>query len=252
MLLRWTGVAACLAAVAVSLPACGGDKRRAPKRTGIADPRPREGIDEVLARVEGAATASSCTPVKGLLHGTYGELSDAACQSVKVELGGFRDPVGRAYRTGAVIEYEATPGHLKRMALALDTDRLFKVAFIEDATSRSLGTPRPAAFDAAAARVIATMRGGDCDTFLRHVDRRIGLGTGSDQQVCQRVSGDPFRRELVANRGARTVPLGGTSQIAFYKVRTARVRYWTMIMVGGEPAERRAAARYLLVNAFAA
>jgi hypothetical protein len=251
MLLPRAGLAACLAALAVVLPACGGDKRP-PKRTGIADPRPREAIDDVLARLEGAATASTCTPVKGLLHGTYGELSDASCQSVKLELGAFRDPVGRVYRTGGVIEYDSAPGQLKRMALALDVDRLFKVAFIEDASSRSLATPRAAAFDAAAARVIGAIRSGDCDTFLRYVDRSIGLGTGTDQQVCQRVGGEPFRRELAANRLARPVPLGGTSQIAFYKVRTARVRYWTMIMVRRESSAGAGRARYVLVNAFAA
>ena len=245
-------VAACLAAVLAGVPGCGGDKRRPPQRTGIVDPRPREGIDQVLARVEGAATASSCAPVKGLLHGTYGEVSDAACESVKLELGGFRDPVGRAYRTGAVIEYEAAPGRLKRMALALDMDRLFKVAFIRDARSRSLGARPPAAFDSAAGRVIATMRSGDCDAFLSHVDRNAGLGTGSDRQVCRRVSDEPFRRELVANRRARPVALGGTSQIAFYKVRTAPTRYWTMIMVAGEPGRPGEAGRPLLVNAFAA
>jgi hypothetical protein len=180
----------------------------------------------------------------------YGSLADSSCRSVKAELGAFQDPEGRAYRTGAVIDYSAVTGRHRLMALALDSDRKFKVAFIRDAAGPSIGTPKPADADAAASAVVVSMQTGDCDTFLRYVDRSMGLGTGSDQQVCRRVSLDPFRRELVADRSARPVALGGNGQVAFYKVRTGTGRYYTMIMVrraGGRPP---GAPGFVLVNAF--
>jgi hypothetical protein len=249
---RAVAFAACLALV--GMPAgCGGEKA-APARhptPRYVDPRPDEQVGDVVSRVQGAATASGCTAVKGLLHSAYGTIGDASCRSVKAQLGAFQDPVARAYGTGAVIDYSAVAGEHRMMGLALDSDRKFRVAFIEDAVSPSIGTPRAAQFDTAASNVVLAMQTGDCDTFLRYVDRRIGLGTGGDEQVCRRVTDDPFRRELVANRWARPVPLGGNSRIAFYKVRTGPARYYTMIMVrqGGGP---NGPARDVLVNAFPA
>jgi hypothetical protein len=245
-----------IAAVALAAMAagCGNEAPSAAKRPppGYVDPTPAERIGDVVSRVQGAATASGCAAVKGLLHSMYGIPGESSCRSVKAELGAFQDPVGRAYGTGAVIDYSAVSGRPRLMGLALDSDRRFRVAFIEDATSPSIGTPRAPQADAAASAVVLSMQTGDCDTFLRYVDRRMGLGTGSDAQVCHRVSDDQFRRELVANRSARPVPLGGNSQVAFYKVRTAPARYYTMVMVrrpaGGPPG----ATTYVLVNAFPA
>ena len=248
--------AVAIAAIALGgMPAgCGGGgpvpaKRPTPR---YVDPTPDERIGDVVSRIQGAATASDCTAVRGLLHSMYGILGGSSCRSVRGELGAFQDPVGRAYGTGAVIDYSAVTGRRRLMALALDSDRKFRVAFIEDPASPSIGTPKPLQADAAASAVVLSMQTGDCDTFLRYVDRRMGLGTGADAQVCHRVSDDPFRRELIVNRSARPVSLGGNSQVAFYKVRTAPARYYTMIMVRRAPGGPPGAPRFVLVNAFPA
>ena len=167
------------------------------------DPQPDESIKDVIDRMKGASTASGCEAVKGLLHSTYGDISDAACQAVKAQIDGFQDPRGAAYKTGAAISYRTATGRRRLIALALDADRTYRIAFIEDAPGQPIGTSRPAAFDQAARAVVRAMRDGDCDAFLPLVSRTDGLGVGPDEEVCRRVSDAPFRRELVGNR-ART------------------------------------------------
>ncbi len=227
---------ACLAV----LPGCGGggkkdDERQA--RGGAVrnvDPRPDESIEDVIDRVKGASTASGCEAVKGLLHSTYGDISDAACQAVKAEIDGFQDPRGATYKTGAAVSYRTATGRRRLIALALDADRTYRIAFIEDVPGQPIGTPRPAAFDQAARAVVRAMRDGDCDAFLPLVSRADGLGVGPDEEVCRRVSDAPFRRELVGTRRVRPVSLGGNSQVAFYKLRTRPDAYYTMVMARGE------------------
>ncbi len=227
---------ACLAA----LPGCGGggkkdDERQA--RGGAVrnvDPQPDESTKDVIDRIRGASTASGCEAVKGLLHSTYGDISDAACEAVKAQIDGFQDPRGAAYKTGAAISYRTVTGRRRVIALALDADRTYRIAFIEDAAGQPIGTSRPAAFDQAARAVVRAMRDGDCDAFLPLVSRADGLGVGPDEEVCRRVSDAPFRRELVGTRRVRPVSLGGNSQVAFYKLRTRPDAYYTMVMARGE------------------
>lgn len=244
---------ACLAVLA----GCGGggkttDQRRAaggvPRNV---DPRPDESMKDVIDRVRGASTASGCEAVKGLLHSTYGDISDAACKAVKADIDGFQEPRGAAYKTGAVITYRTATGRRRLIALALDADRTYRIAFIEDVSGQPIGTPKPAAFDRNARAVVRALRDGNCDAFLPLVSRTEGLGVGPDEEVCRRVSDVPFRRELVSNQRALPVPLGGNAEIAFYKLRTRPDAYYTMIMAredvrtGGGP-------RYVLVTALPA
>ncbi|HEY8866435.1 MAG TPA: hypothetical protein VIM22_05835, partial [Solirubrobacteraceae bacterium] len=82
------------------------------------------------------------------------------------------------------------------------------------------------------------------------VDRAIGLGVGSDERVCRRVSDVPFRRELLEDKAARPVPLGGNGFVAFYKLRTTPTSYYTMVLTRvGPQAGSAQPARYVLVNA---
>jgi hypothetical protein len=223
---------ACLAA----LPGCGGGGKQddQPRARGGAvrnvDPRPDESINDVIDRVRGASTANGCEAVKGLLHSTYGGISDASCEAVKAEIDGFQDPRGTADKTGAAISYRTVTGRRRLIALALDADRTYRIAFIEDVPGQPIGTARPAAFDRAARAVVRAMRDGDCDAFLPLVSRSDGLGVGPDEEVCRRVSDAPFRRELVGTQRVRPVPLGGNSQVAFYKLRTRPDAYYTMVM----------------------
>jgi hypothetical protein len=226
---------ACLAV----LPGCGGGGKKddEPQARGGAvrnvDPRPDESIEDVIDRVKGASTASGCEAVKGLLHSIYGEISDAACQAVKAEIDGFQDPRGATYKTGAAVSYRTVTGRRRLIALALDADRTYRIAFIDDVPGQPIGTSRPAAFDQAARAVVRAMRDGDCDAFLPLVSRTDGLGVGPDEEVCRRVSDAPFRRELVGSQRVRPVSLGGNSQVAFYKLRTRPDAYYTMVMARG-------------------
>jgi hypothetical protein len=241
-----------LCACAPGLAACGGKpqaKRPAPAGRNV-DPVPSEGAGDAINRVEGAATASGCDAVKGVLHSSYGDISDAACRAVKAEIDGFRDPQGQRYGTGAVIDYRTFTGKHRAMALVLDSDRTFRLDFIVDVPDTTTGTAKPAGFDRAAGEVVRAMQSGDCNAFLRLVDRGEGLGVGPDQEVCRRVSDVPFRRELVGNQSARPVPLGGNAYLAFYKLRTSPEAYYTLVMhrvssAVGSP-------RYALVNALPA
>jgi hypothetical protein len=223
---------ACLAA----LTGCGGggNKDDEPRARGGAvrnvDPRPDESIGDVIDRVKGASTASDCEAVKGLLHSTYGEISDGACEAVRAQIDGFEDPRGAAYKTGAAITYRTVTGKRRLIALALDADRTYRIAFIEDVPGQPIGTPRPATFDRNARAVVRAMRDGDCDAFLPLVSRTDGLGVGPDEEVCRRVSDAPFRRELVGSARVRPVALGGDTQVAFYKLRTRPDAYYTMVM----------------------
>lgn len=249
---RVAAVLLALCACAAGLAACGGKKetRRAAPAGRNVDPVPSEGVGDAINRVEGAATAGGCDAVKGLLHSSYGGVSDVACHAVKTQIDGFRDPQGRRYGTGAVIDYRTFTGRNRAIALVLDSDRTFRLDFIVDVPEASIGTAKPAAFDRAAGEVVRAMQAGNCDSFLRLVDRGEGLGVGPDEEVCRRVSDVPFRRELVANQGARPVPLGGNAYLAFYKLRTSPDAYYTMVMdrVTGPAGE----ARYVLVNALPA
>jgi hypothetical protein len=244
---------ACLAA----LPGCGGgakknDDRRA--RGGVVrnvDPRPDESVKDVIDRVRGASTATGCEAVKGLLHSTYGDISDAACQAVKAQIDGFQDPRGAAYKTGAAISYRTATGRRRLIALALDADRTYRIAYIADAPGQPIGTGRPAGFDQAAGAVVRAMRDGDCDAFLPLVSRSDGLGVGADEEVCRRVSDAPFRRELVGNQRVRPVALGGNAQVAFYKLRTRPDAYYTMVMTR-DAARSGGRARFVLVTVLAA
>jgi hypothetical protein len=236
------------------LPGCGGggkkdDEPRA--RGGVVrnvDPRPDESVDDVVDRIRGAATASGCEAVKGLLHSTYGEISESSCEAVKAQIDGFQDPRGAADKTGAAISYRTATGKRRLIALALDADRTYRIAFVEDVAGQPIGTPRPAAFDRAARAVVRAMRDGDCDAFLPLVSRTDGLGVGPDEEVCRRASDAPFRRELVGNARVRPVPLGGDSQVAFYKLRTRPDAYYTMVMARDERPIASRGPRYVLVT----
>jgi hypothetical protein len=244
-----------LSACALALGACGwgkkdDDRGRRGGAARSADPVPAESVDDAIDRTEGAVTAEGCEAVRGLLHYSYGELSEKACEAVKTQIDGFRDPKGRAFKTGAAIDYRTSGGRDRMMALALDPDRTYKIAFIADVPGPTLVSEKPAAFDRNGRAVVAALRAGNCDAFLRLVSRTEGLGVGPDEEVCTRVSDIPWRRELLSTPSARPVPLGGTGWLAFYKLRTAPDAYYTMIMAraqspGGTP-------RYVLVNAFSA
>jgi hypothetical protein len=242
-----------LCACGLGVAACGGGKssgqRTTPPGRNV-DPTPAEGVDSAIARVEGAVTASGCDAVKGLLHSSYGTVSDVACRAVKAQLDGFRNPEAKRYGAGAVIDYTTFTGAHRAVLLALDADRTFRVDFVVDVPDATIGTARPAGFDRAAGEVVRAMQAGNCDAFLRLVDRAEGLGVGPDREVCARVSNVPFRRELVANPQARPVPLGGNSQLAFYKLRTSPDAYYTMVM--RQVTDRAGLTRYVLVNALPA
>src|SRR5204863_1231465 len=176
------------------LAACGGkqqSKRPAPAGRNV-DPVPAEEAGNAIDRVEGAATASGCDALKGVLHSSYGDISDVACRAVKAEIDGFRDAEGKRYGTGAVIDYRTFTGKHRAMAPVLDSDRTFRLDFIVDVPDTTIGTAKPAAFDSAAREVVRAMQTGDCSAFLRLVDRGEGLGVGRDQEVCRRVSDVPF------------------------------------------------------------
>jgi hypothetical protein len=248
-LLRATIVAAACALV---LAGCGGHKPSRPRPAGVSgDPVPAESLDQALDRVKGAVTASDCAAVKGLLHPAYGDISNPACAAVKAEIDGFRDPRAKRYGTGAVIDYRTFGGGHRLMALALGPDRTFRLLFVLDVPQTSTSTAKPPGFDRDARAVVGAMQTGDCDAFLRLADRSMGLGVGPDEEVCRRVSEVPFRRELVDDRAARPVPLGGNGFVAFYKLRTAPETYYTMVMDRPQQGPVRGP-RYVLVNAFAA
>lgn len=241
-----------LCACASGLAACGGKppaRRPAPAGRNV-DPVPAEGASSAIDRVEGAVTAGGCDAVKGILHSSYGDISDVSCRAVKAQIDGFRDPAAERYGTGAAIDYRTFTGQHRAMALVLDADRTFRLDFIVDVPDATIGTAKPAAFDRAAGEVVRAMQTGDCTAFLRLVDRSEGLGVGPDQEVCRRVSDVPFRQELVANQAARPVPLGGNAYLAFYKLRTSPSAYYTMVMRRVSVAT--AAPRYVLVNALPA
>jgi hypothetical protein len=241
-----------LCACALGSVACGG--KEAAKRTVPAgrnvDPVPAEEVGDAINRVEGAVTASGCDPVKGLLHSTYGDVSDVACRAVKAQIDGFSDPEAKRYGTGAVIDYTTLTGQHRALALVLDADRTFRLDFVLDVPDATIGTAKPAGFDRAAREVVRAMQAGNCDAFLRLVDRDEGVGIGPDEEVCRRVSDLPFRRELVANQRARPVPLGGNTDLAFYKLRTSPEAYYTMVM--DRVVDRAGRRRYVLVNALPA
>jgi len=248
---------ALIAALALALSACGGAKRAqrptvtAPRQS-VVDPTPRESVNDVIARIKGATTASGCDPIKGLLHSSYGEISDAACRAVEAELGSFGSPHGKAYKTGAVVTYDTGAGMRRAAVLALDADGTYRLDFIEDLAPAAggIGDAKATGFDRGASAAVAAMQAGDCDSFLRVVDRSIGLGVGSDERVCRRVSDVPFRRELLEDKAARPVPLGGNGFVAFYKLRTTPTSYYTMVLTRvGPQAGSAQPARYVLVNA---
>jgi hypothetical protein len=240
----------------LALTACGGgdgdskepDRRNRGGVAVIRDPVPDESVDDAIDRIEGAVTASGCEAVKGLLHSTYGEVSEVSCRAVKAEIDGFRDPRGKAYGTGAAIDFETLSGRHRTVALVLDTDRTFRIDFVLDTRKGTIGTPKPAAFDRNAAAAVRALQIGDCDAFLLLVSRSAGLGVGPDAEVCRRVSEVPFRRELVANRAARPVSLGGNGWLAFYKLRTRRDAYYTLVMARAQP-PGGGTPRFVLVNA---
>jgi hypothetical protein len=249
-------VALLLCWLLLPLAGCGGgggdDDSEQRNRGGAArnvDPVPKESVDDVIDRVRGASTASECEAVKGLLHSTYGDVSDATCEAVRTQIDGFRDPHGATYKTGAVIDYDTLSGQRRMMVLALDGDGTYRVAFITDVPRATIGTPKPGAFDRNATAVVRAMQAGDCTAFLRLVSRSVGLGVGPDEEVCRRVTDVPFRRELVSNGGARPVPLGGNANVAFYKLRTRPDAYYTLIMLA-EPPRGGQPPRYVLVNAY--
>ncbi len=248
-------VCACLAV----LSGCGGgsDKSKSTATTargGTArnvDPTPAESMTDVIDRIRGATTASGCEAVKGLLHTTYGEISDASCEAVKADIDGFQDPQGTTHKTGAALRYRTATGRRRVIALALDADRTYRIAFIEDVPGQAAGAGRPADFNRNAQAVVTAMRTGNCDVFLTLVSRTNGLGVGNDETVCKRVSDVPFRRELLTNPSARPVALGGDGDVAFFKLRTRPDAYYTMIMAREAP-RTGGAARYVLVTALPA
>lgn len=231
----------------------GGDKTSATTAKGGAvrnvDPVPDEKVQDVIDRIRGAATATDCEAVKGLLHSTYGDISDAACQAIKAQIDGFQDPKGTTFKTGAAVSYRTATGRRRLVVLALDTDRKYHVAFIDDVPGQPIGTAQGAPFNRNARAVVKAMRDGDCDAFLPLVSRTDGLGVGPDEEVCRRVSDVPFRRELVGNPRAQPVSLGGNADVAFYKLRTRPDAYYTMIMSRDNA---RTGARYVLVTALPA
>jgi hypothetical protein len=246
--------------VPTALAGCGGGDgktgtgadRGGPGGKRNVDPVPAESVKDAINRIQGAVTASGCEAVKGLLHSTYGQVSNDACRAVKAELGGFRDPNGAAYGTGAGVDFQTVSGQNRLAALVLDADRTFRLDFVMDVAQPTADTPKPPEFDRNAEAVVRALQIGNCDAFLRLASRNVGLGVGSDEEVCRRVSEVPFRRELVDNRGASPKPLGGNGWLAFYKLRTRPDAYYTMVMAREDPTTAGARPRYVLVNALPA
>lgn len=240
--------------VVAPLAACGRDaKPRHRPGEAVPGPRPVEHADAAVSRVRRAVETGKCASVEHLLHSVYGELRPAACASVRLELGGFEDARVSAHGTGAVVDYKAFPGRRRVMVLVLDADRRYALAFVDETRERSIGTRRPGGSDTAARAFVAALRGSACGAVLRVVDRQLGMGTGTDRQVCRRVSDEPVRRELRERPGARPVALGGNGVVAFYGLRTSPRRYYTLVLVRRDRGGLTAGGgRWVAVNAFPA
>ena len=159
---------------------------------------------------------------------------------MKADIDGFQDPRGAAYKTGAAVSYRTATGRRRLIALALDADRTYRIAFVEDVPASrsarrgprpSTGPPAPSYARCATATATPSWAWSAAPT---------DSGSDPTRRCALRVSDAPFRRELVGNARVRPVALGGNSQVAFYKLRTRPDAYYTMVMARGERARRRA------------
>jgi hypothetical protein len=250
--------AASALALTIALAGCGGGGspkatgKRAPARPKATSPVPAAGesVDAAAKALVRAASASGCDAVKARLQSIYSPVSPGACASVKALLSGIHDVKAKRYGSGAVVDYLDANGAVKSAVLALDRDRRFKVVFIEPSEQRTLDTLPAPDFDSAARTAWRAIAAGDCERFLRVAHRTIGPGSGSDQQVCARLTGLPERAAFAARR-ARLVRLGGNSLYAFYGLSAGPRSYYTIVMAQQPPSPQlpRGAARYAFVNA---
>jgi hypothetical protein len=243
----------------LALSACGGGGHKPtvtqakPPVSGKADtpPAPADDAKSLLQRLEGAATAPSCDAIRGVLHSYYGTITDLACRAIQAQLAGFHGAQAATYGLGALVTYKDANDQPHTAVFALDADRRYRMVYIDDGDGT--GTKPGPTFAVAASGVIAALRSGDCDALLRDLDRRIGLGIGPDREVCRNVGASLLRREILGTPGARPRALGGNERVAFFELRSAPGRYYTLVLRQPVAATGSAVTpRVVLVNAIPA
>jgi hypothetical protein len=242
----------------LALTACGGGggkptvTQAKPPVSGKVDvpPAPADDAKSLLQRLEGAATAPSCDAVRGVLHSYYGTITDLACRAIQAQLAGFHGAQATTHGLGALVTYKDANDQLHTAVLALDADRRYRLVYIDDGDGTA-ANPGPT-FAATASGVIAALRDGDCNALLRDLDRRIGLGVGQDREVCRNVGASLLRREILGTSAARPRALGGNGRVAFFELRSAPGRYYTLVLRRPAAGGSTATPRVVLVNAIPA
>jgi hypothetical protein len=247
---------------ALALTACGGGGGHKPtttqarpglKANADAPPVPTDNAKDLLQRLQGAATASSCDPIRGILHSYYGTVTETACRAIQAQLTGFHSPHAQTYGLGALVSYQDANDRPRTAVFALDADRRYRLVYIETGGGPGAGNAPGPAFASTATSVIAALRDGDCDALLRAIDRGVGLGVGPDRKVCMDIGASLLRREILDSSTVKTKLLGGTGQVAFVQLHSAPGRYYTMVLRRIAPAAGSSApARTVLVNAIPA
>jgi len=229
-------VGALLAGAALMTGACGAGKE-GPAQTPAAGSRgvvpvPRLSVSQTVSWLQRVAAHPSCAPTRRLLHPVFGKKpSEGICQQFHTRLAGMVEPHAKRYGTGMVIEYTTLAGSHRAAVMALDGTLAFRLVLIVDISARTIGTPRPKAFDKAARRATDAIAKQDCDAFLRVATRSVGVGAGSREAACARLPKLGVTQELLSHPGVRPEALGGNRAFAFYGMRFAPGAYDTMVML---------------------
>jgi hypothetical protein len=202
-------VAAGLLAAA-ALQACGGAGAAKPPRIG---PDPVETPAAALKRF----TPGACDHAGAVMHGLHdGAVATKACRKTLAGLD-LHDADLEIFRSGGVA---ALPG--ATLALALDTDRRWKVAFRGPSVE---GGGDQGSADKLAAYAVSALRQENCHELTRYA-----FVYGGEDRWCARPRITGISADLIQNYGVKPRRLGGAKGLAFYGVVIPGGHYWTMVI----------------------
>lgn len=195
-------------------------------------------VRQVASSIAEASRDQSCNKLAALIH-PYLRPSDPGRQSQQCN--GFLALTkamtvlsARSYGSGAVVDYswqdgERRPTYTAILALSGREYRLFAVEG-EHPTGTVKSVPAQVArFDANAQAAISAIRAGDCETLHQIAHPRLSPGHADKLEFCGQYMGSGFQKALQESPQAQPVRMGGNAIYAFYSLRVAQDRFYTVV-----------------------
>jgi hypothetical protein len=264
---RNTRIAVCrpaavlIALVALVLAGCGpeiGTKTAPQVKPGtprIGPPPVKESLAEAEARIAKAASAKDCAGIFELVPTSRPSAATQERCTFEQRLDGLPVAGDAEYEDqAAIIDYDTGPA-FATVVLIRDDDGFYHLAILDFTVEEPASQTdfNRAVWDKAATEAIDAVRErSDCDRYLAILDRRFGLGSASEPEICPKLERDSnlFANAVASDREAKPELIGGNGEWAFYGLSTA-FGYYMLVFAHQPPSPTHPdAAPYAFVDAY--